>query len=480
MVAHQLSEKNYDVIIVGAGVAGSALAFALGKDGRRVLLIERDMSQPDRIVGELLQPGGCLALESLGLANCTSNIDAIDVHGYTIFNHNDTCQLTYPENDDGTKPIGKSFHHGRFIMALRESCKKIANVTILEATVTDLIKDSSSDCVIGVSSTRKIKETEDEAFSSIDTASIDMKFHAPITVVADGCFSKFRKEYITATPKTRSHFVGFILDDCPLPYPNYGHVILANPSPVLMYQIGTHDTRVLVDVPGKIPSAKDGGLKRYMEQVVSPQIPTVIRSSFLKALTNQRLRVMPNSFLRPTKQTNAGVIFLGDSQNMRHPLTGGGMTVALSDVVLLRSLLSTSRFSTFEGKQDEIVQVCKQWYWKRKGLSSVVNILAMALYDLFSAGDDDDLKILRRATFNYLNLGGRFTSDPVGLLAGILPRPLLLITHFFSVAAYGAYDLFSHEPWYMLPRTLWKGVRALWKATQVMAPLVWSEIRGGL
>ena len=35
--------------------------------GRQVLLIERDWSEPDRIVGELLQPGGVQALQRLGL-----------------------------------------------------------------------------------------------------------------------------------------------------------------------------------------------------------------------------------------------------------------------------------------------------------------------------------------------------------------------------------------------------------------------------
>lgn len=37
------------------------------QDGRRVLVIERDLSEPDRIVGELLQPGGYLKLVELGL-----------------------------------------------------------------------------------------------------------------------------------------------------------------------------------------------------------------------------------------------------------------------------------------------------------------------------------------------------------------------------------------------------------------------------
>ena len=34
---------------------------------------------------------------------------------------------------------------------------------------------------------------------------------------------------------------------------------------------------------------------------------------------------------------------MGDAFNMRHPLTGGGMTVALSDIVVLRNLLKPLR-----------------------------------------------------------------------------------------------------------------------------------------
>lgn len=56
-----------DVVIVGAGVLGSAMAAALARDGRRVTVVERDMKEPDRIVGELLQPGGYRALGKLGL-----------------------------------------------------------------------------------------------------------------------------------------------------------------------------------------------------------------------------------------------------------------------------------------------------------------------------------------------------------------------------------------------------------------------------
>ena len=53
---------------------GCALAVALGRQGRSVLLLERDWSLPDRIVGELLQPGGVEALERLGLDRKTLRV----------------------------------------------------------------------------------------------------------------------------------------------------------------------------------------------------------------------------------------------------------------------------------------------------------------------------------------------------------------------------------------------------------------------
>lgn len=56
-----------EIIIVGSGVLGSSLATVLSRDGRKVTVIERDLKEPDRIVGELLQPGGFNALRDLGL-----------------------------------------------------------------------------------------------------------------------------------------------------------------------------------------------------------------------------------------------------------------------------------------------------------------------------------------------------------------------------------------------------------------------------
>ena len=48
---------------------------------------------------------------------------------------------------------------------------------------------------------------------------------------------------------------------------------------------------------------------------------------------------MPNRSMPAAPYPTPGALLMGDAFNMRHPLTGGGMTVALSDIVLLRDLL---------------------------------------------------------------------------------------------------------------------------------------------
>ncbi|PRQ38930.1 putative squalene monooxygenase [Rosa chinensis] len=69
--------KRTDVVIVGVGVAGAALAYTLAREGHRVHVIERDLTEPNRIVGDLLQPGGYLKLIELDLEDCANeSIDA--------------------------------------------------------------------------------------------------------------------------------------------------------------------------------------------------------------------------------------------------------------------------------------------------------------------------------------------------------------------------------------------------------------------
>ena len=290
----------------------------------RIALLERSLSEPDRIVGELLQPGGVIALKKLGMQDCLDNIGAIPVGGYCVINDQKQVHIPYPGGHEG-----RSFHHGRFIMTLREKAKKAEGVDVIEATVNSLV--TSDGKIAGVKATRKGRSEKEV-------------LRAKLVIIADGCFSNFRSEVMgeaAQKPLVKGHFIGAILKDAKLPIPQHGTVCLVKGSgPVLMYQIEEHDTRILIDIKEPLPSnlkVRASFLTQlavlYMmfqghilENIV-PQLPHALQEPTRNALEADRLRRMPNSFLPPVEQggeqTKEGVILIGDSWNMRHPLTGG-------------------------------------------------------------------------------------------------------------------------------------------------------------
>ncbi|XP_071594471.1 squalene monooxygenase [Heliangelus exortis] len=446
-----------EIIIVGSGILGSSLATVLSRDGRKVTVIERDLKEPDRIVGELLQPGGFNALRDLGLEDTVEGIDSQVVNGYIIHDieSKSEVEIPYPTSEGGHVASGRSFHHGQFIMGLRKAAMAEPNAKFIEGTVLELLEED--DCVLGVR--YKDKETGDTK-----------ELHAPLTIVADGIFSKFRKNLVSNKVTVSSHFVGCILKDAPQFKANHAELVLAKTSPVLIYQISSTETRVLVDIRGKMPK----NLKEYMVNNVHPQLPDHLKEPFLTAVQNDRLRTMPASFLPPSAVNKKGVLLLGDAYNMRHPLTGGGMSVILNDVKIWRILLQDIP-DLYE--DSDVLKAKKTFYWSRKKSHSfVVNVLAQALYELFAA-TDDSLHQLKKACLHYFRLGGECVSGPVGLLSVLSPKPMVLIGHFFAVALYAVYFCFKSESWITMPRAFFSSGAILYRSCSIIFPLIYSEMK---
>ncbi|XP_030497060.1 squalene monooxygenase SE1 [Cannabis sativa] len=447
-------DGDVDVIIVGAGVAGSALAHTLGKDGRRVHVIERDLTEPDRIVGELLQPGGYLKLIELGLQDCVEEIDAQRVFGYALFKDGKDTRLSYPLEKFHSDVAGRSFHNGRFIQRMRAKAASLPSVQLEQGTVTTLLEENG--IVKGVQYKTKTGQ--------------EMAAYAPLTIVCDGCFSNLRRSLCNPKVDVPSCFVGLVLENCNLPYVNHGHVILADPSPILFYQISSTEVRCLVDVPGqKVPSISNGEMAKYLKAVVAPQIPPQIFDSFVAAIDKGNIRTMPNRSMPASPHPTPGALLMGDAFNMRHPLTGGGMTVALSDIVVLRDLLKPLH------DLNDSYNLCKyleSFYTLRKPVASTINTLAGALYKVFCASPDQARKEMRDACFDYLSLGGIFSTGPVSLLSGLNPRPLSLVLHFFAVAIFGVGRLLLPFP---SPKRMWIGARLVSSASGIIFPIIKAE-----
>ncbi|KAJ6783218.1 hypothetical protein PWT90_01135 [Aphanocladium album] len=487
--ARRLQRETYheaDVVVVGAGIFGCAAAYALAEQGRSVLLLERWMHEPDRIVGELLQPGGIQALKKLGLGHCVDNIDSITCRGYNVIYQGTEVLIPYPTMDDdggvpyqwsgsgkeGKREIGKGFHHGRFVMQLRRACLAHGNITVRETEVVKTVRGEHSDHILGVETRTTDPDTREKTSDY---------FFGQLTIIADGYDSKFRKEVTSTKPVARSKFYALELKDAALPAPGFGHVIIGNSFPILLYQIGTHETRALFDVPHGIPEAAPaaGGVKNYLVNHAIPALPEAVRPTALAALESGKLRSMPNSWLPPTHQVPRGMVVLGDAINMRHPLTGAGMTVAFNDAVLLAELLHPDRVPSL-GDDAAVQAAMHALYWRRKNYTSILNVLAQALYALFAA-NDPQLHALRMGCFEYFRRG--ITDGPCGMLGGIIHRPIVLAYHFFSVAFVGIWMHFMETitsgpgPLGILkaPLAMIDAVLILAKACVVFLPLIWRE-----
>jgi 2-polyprenyl-6-methoxyphenol hydroxylase-like FAD-dependent oxidoreductase len=68
-----------DVVVVGGGIAGSALATVLARDGLDVLVLERQVTYRDKVRGETMQPWGVAEIMRLGLLDVL--LDAGGGHG---------------------------------------------------------------------------------------------------------------------------------------------------------------------------------------------------------------------------------------------------------------------------------------------------------------------------------------------------------------------------------------------------------------
>lgn len=75
------------------------------------------------------------------------------------------------------------------------------------------------------------------------------------------------------------------------------------------------------------------------ERAYKLQIPPDLYTAFLASIEKGNIKTMPNRSMPGAPYPTPGALLMGDAFNMRHPLTGGGMTVALSDVLVVRNLL---------------------------------------------------------------------------------------------------------------------------------------------
>ena len=435
-------KSEFDICIIGAGMAGATIAAYLAPKGIKIALIDHCYKEKKRIVGELLQPGAVLSLEQMDLGHLLDGFDAQPVDGYALLQGEEKTTIPYPKHYKGM-----GLHNGRFLQQIRASALQNESVTQIHGKALQLLENERHE-IIGVSYRESITS---------ETKSI----HAPLTITSDGFFSNFRESLSNNEKTVTSYFIGLILKDCEMPFPKHGHVFLSGPTPFICYPISSHEVRILIDFPGDELPRKQL-LQAHLDANVTPYIPECMLNSYEQAIQEGGFKVMPNHYMAAKPIIRKGAVMLGDALNMRHPLTGGGLTAVFSDIQILSThLLAMPDFNN----TDLIHEKIEAYYRYRQHANANLNILANALYGVMS----NDL--LKTAVFKYLQCGGANAQESIAILAGLNRNHYSLIKQFFFLAMFGAYDL-VRESITNLP----KATKILLDALTIIKPLAKNEL----
>lgn len=426
-------------------MAGATIAAYLAPKGIKIALMDHCFKEKKRIVGELLQPGAVQSLEQLGLGHLLDGFDAQSVEGYALVQNDEQFTIAYPDDYKGM-----GLHNGRFLQQIRESALLHESVTQIHGKAIKLLENDQKE-IIGVS-------YRDSVTSQIKS------IYAPLTITSDGFFSNFRAHLSNNQETVTSYFIGLILTNCDMPFPSHGHVFLSGPTPFICYPISNNEVRLLIDFPGgQLP--RKPLIEQHLQDNVTPYIPAEMRSSYQEALQQGGFKVMPNHYMAAKPIIRKGAVMLGDSLNMRHPLTGGGLTAVFSDIeILSRQLLAMPNFNDTDLMHKKI----EAYYQERQSANANLNILANALYAVMSN------KLLKIAVFKYLQRGGANAQESIAILAGLNRNSYSLMKQFCFVAAFGAWNLVKYNI-----LNLPDAIKLLADAITIIKPLTKNELLSG-
>jgi flavin-dependent dehydrogenase len=165
--------NHYDVIVVGAGPAGSTAATLLAQHGRRVLLLERE-DFPRYHVGESLLPFCYSTLKRLGLVeklNETAFVKKYSVQ-FATMDGRMSQPFYFSDHLDG-HPSGQTWQVER---------------ADFDRMLTDNARDQGVEVRFGVSGTKVLKDADGRVvgIEAKDEHDQTIQLHAPMTIDASG------------------------------------------------------------------------------------------------------------------------------------------------------------------------------------------------------------------------------------------------------------------------------------------------------
>ena len=318
-------EGKADVVIVGAGIAGSALAFELQKRNISTLLLDRRKGLDSTPRGITFQPNGLEALEKMGVLDNVQRmgsaeriLEVRDWNGEVLLEV-DYGLLDHPQNYIMTADAVQVEH------LLGSKAEDLGAQTIWNTRYQEIIwKDGIA----------RGLHCEVEGGPS--------EIQASIIVGADGPQSHVR-ESIGAATKTKkysdSFMVGLVgpvseLKDRARQYQAPGKMLGIMPAgpgaTYIFYCVGNRSFEEL----------KKEGLGRFKDELTQAAPELAEAFGTMEAWT--RIAYFTPSFIKVDPWVGNGVALLGDSAHTFHPHAGQGVNLSLQDALTLSEVMVDS------------------------------------------------------------------------------------------------------------------------------------------
>ena len=374
-----------DVIIVGGGFTGAALACALA-DGQRVIqVLEARPTPSTRFAGELLHPTAVDELDRIGLLRPLGHVGAVPVLGFAVIPGRDRPATLLPYSAvAGARHYGLGIEHARMVELMQGEAERRPGVSFERGRrVAGLIHHGGR--TVGV------------ALADGGVA------RASLILVADGRHSKLRPSLgFSVRSRLLSFTAALRLEGAPLPHPGYGHIFLGAWGPILAYPIGSDVARLCFDVP---VGTRIEGLAERLRRDYLPHLPPTLANAVGAALGREPIELVANHAMRSSALTAPGVALVGDAGGCAHPLTAAGMMVCLRDVEDLASALTVGDLEGYAARH--------------RAFARGRALLTTALYHTFR-GTDPITRRLRAGVFRYWE-DPRARAASTALLSGADP-----------------------------------------------------------
>jgi 2-polyprenyl-6-methoxyphenol hydroxylase-like FAD-dependent oxidoreductase len=362
MTTHIDLRSSYDVVVVGARVAGAATAMLLARQGLTVLAIDRAAYGSDTLSTHALMRGGVLQLTRWGLLDRVRAAGTPAVRR-TWFQYGDRVLEIPIKPRDGIEAL----------YAPRRS--------FLDALIADAAREAGADVVHGVRLLDVIQSGGRVRGVLVEDRQRQVAVIRAGTVVgADGVLSTVARLVSAPTTREGRHATGVVYGYWSgLPMEGYHWYFREGVS---AGAIQTNDGQMCVFAA--MPSSRfmeevrfdlEAGYHRVLTEV-SPELAASLTSGRLES----RLRGFPGQtgFLR--RSWGPGWALVGDAGYFKDPLTAHGITDALRDAELLARAIgqgTDGALAEYEALRDEL----------SIGLFDVTDYIASFEWDLETLGE---------------------------------------------------------------------------------------------